>query len=77
MVCTNCGRLVAGPALSIHVTAEAAVVHEGRVFRAADRPIISDWLICQECYQGGSEAGLHLAGFIKVMADGLAKATGR
>lgn len=77
MVCTICGRLVTGPALSFHVTAEAAVVHEGRVFRAGAGQVESDWLICPDCQQAaGGGPGFEVGGFIRTMANGLAKKAG-
>lgn len=79
MVCTICGRLVTGPALSIHVTAEQAMVHEGRVFRAGDAQVHSDWLICRDCCRESAAdtlGDLHLLGFFRVVANDLAKKTG-
>lgn len=80
MMCTNCGRPVAGPALSLTVTAEAAVVHEGREFRAAAGQVVSQWLICEDCTQekqANPLGDMNLPGFFLVVKNDLAKTTGR
>lgn len=73
--CTNCGRLVAGPALSIHLVAELVEVHQGRVFRASGGQVESDWLICPDCRQKAENMSLPV--FFRVVANDLAKKTGR
>jgi hypothetical protein len=77
MMCTNCGRPVAGPALLVDVVANQAVVHDGRLFLAASQHLKAEWVICPDCQQGMWPIMMDMGGFFRTVANGLAKTTGR